>query len=347
MRPPSGPRRSASVCRSARIWQGWNSSVSALITGTADASASSIDPLLAGGAPDDRRRLPGEHPGDVADRLAAADVRGLRVDDERGAAELGDADGERDAGAQRWLVEEDGDGPRARQRAAAEPVLLHRRGQGEHLGLLGRGEVVVAEEVPVAIGYLSPWARVRMAGRAATNSSASAWVRIERRGEPHRVRLDGVDEEARLPGGGVDVGRLVLGEDGGEPEAAAADAREQRVVDRLDAVGQRLADRLDVLEQVVASRSCRGRRGRRRRRSGCRRRWSRGRRRERGGASPKPTQAPIGRPPPRPLASVITSGVTPSAWWANHAPVRPMPDWISSSTSSAPASSQAARAAAR
>ena len=128
---------------------------------------------------------------------------------------------------------------------------LHRRGEREDLGLLGRGQVVVAQEVPDGHGaYLSPWARVKMAGRAAVNSSASVWVRIERRGEPHRVRLDGVDQEARLPGGGGDVGRPVLGEDGGEPEAAAADAVEQRVVDRLDAVGQRLADQLDVIEQV-------------------------------------------------------------------------------------------------
>src|ERR1700722_8203715 len=36
----------------------------------------------------------------------------------------------------------------------------------------------------------------------------------ERRGEPHRVGLDGVDEEARLPGGGGDGGRLVPRGDG-------------------------------------------------------------------------------------------------------------------------------------
>ena len=63
--------------------------------------------------------------------------------------------------------------------------------------------------------------------------------------------------------------------------------------------------------------------------------------------SPKPMQAPIGSPPPSPLASVITSGRTPSCWCANQAPVRPIPLWISSSTSSAPASSQACRAACR
>src|SRR2546423_1288483 len=40
--------------------------------------------------------------------------------------------------------------------------------------------------------------------------------------------------------------------------------------------------------------------------------------------------APIGTPPPRPLASVITSGVMPACWWANHRPVRPSPVWTSS-----------------
>ena len=38
----------------------------------------------------------------------------------------------------------------------------------------------------------------------------------------------------------------------------------------------------------------------------------------------------MGSPPPSPLASVSTSGRTPSAWWANQVPVRPMPLWISS-----------------
>ena len=40
----------------------------------------------------------GQHPGGVADGLAAAELAGLRVDDQRGAAELGDAGLERHAG---------------------------------------------------------------------------------------------------------------------------------------------------------------------------------------------------------------------------------------------------------
>ena len=41
------------------------------------------------------------------------------------------------------------------------------------------------------------------------------------------------------------------------------------------------------------------------------------------------------------------SGRTFSAWWANQCPVRPMPDWISSMTNSAPVASQISRAVRR
>ena len=47
-------------------------------------------------------------------------------------------------------------------------------------------------------------------------------------------------------------------------------------------------------------------------------------------ALPWATTAPSGRPPPRPLASVITSGTMVECWWANQAPVRPMPVCTSS-----------------
>ena len=57
------------------------------------------------------------------------------------------------------------------------------------------------------------------------------------------------------------------------------------------------------------------------------------------------TQAPTGRPPPSAFALVITSGVTGTCWYAQRVPVRPMPVWISSKTSSAPVASQASRAA--
>ncbi|CKR49252.1 Uncharacterised protein [Mycobacterium tuberculosis] len=64
-------------------------------------------------------------------------------------------------------------------------------------------------------------------------------------------------------------------------------------------------------------------------------------------AGPTARQAPIGSPPPRPLARVTTSGVMPSCWWAKNAPVRPIPVCTSSSTSSAPRRAVMSRAAAR
>ncbi len=64
-------------------------------------------------------------------------------------------------------------------------------------------------------------------------------------------------------------------------------------------------------------------------------------------AAPTATVAPIGKPPPSPLASVTTSGVTPEAWWAIHAPVRPIPDCTSSTQSRAPCALVISRARAR
>ncbi len=64
-------------------------------------------------------------------------------------------------------------------------------------------------------------------------------------------------------------------------------------------------------------------------------------------ASPSATQAPIGMPPPSPLARVTTSGTTPDAAKANQSPVRPMPDCTSSNHSRAPCSDVMSRAARR
>ena len=74
------------VSRSARIWHGWKPSVSALTTGTrltaAIASMRSWPKVRQTIA----SHVPVEHPGGVVDRLAAAELGGLGVDDERVAA---------------------------------------------------------------------------------------------------------------------------------------------------------------------------------------------------------------------------------------------------------------------
>nr|BFE69722.1 hypothetical protein GCM10020092_030230 [Actinoplanes digitatis] len=95
-------------------------------------------PLVAGGTEDDGGHVPGDDPARVQQRLAAAEVGGLGVHDDRVAAQLGDAGLERQPGAQADLVEEDRHRPRPVERPVREPVGLHRRGEVEHLGLLGR-----------------------------------------------------------------------------------------------------------------------------------------------------------------------------------------------------------------
>ena len=113
--PASSPLCSRTVSRSASSWQGWNSSVSALTTGT-PASPPSLESRLGVGAPHDRRDLAVEHAGDVLDAPRATPSGEAAVDDHRVAAELGDADGERHPGAQGRLVEDHGDGLRAGER---------------------------------------------------------------------------------------------------------------------------------------------------------------------------------------------------------------------------------------
>ncbi len=106
-----------------------------------------LDALLLERPPDDGGDLPVEHASCVFDRFAPAELGGLGVDDQWVATEFGDADAERDPGARRRLVEDDGDGPRAGERLAHEAVRLHGIGEVEHLDQLGRVEIVVAQEV--------------------------------------------------------------------------------------------------------------------------------------------------------------------------------------------------------
>ena len=55
------------------------------------------------------------------------------------------------------------------------------------------------------------------------------------------------------------------------------------------------------------------------------------------------TAMPIGKPEPRPFASVMMSGMTPKCSAANILPVRPMPDCTSSKISRMPCRSHSAR----
>ena len=71
------------------------------------------------GAPDDRRDLPLEHARGVGRALLAAELAVRGRDDQRAAAEIGDADREADPGARRRLVEDHRDGLRAGERLSA------------------------------------------------------------------------------------------------------------------------------------------------------------------------------------------------------------------------------------
>ena len=107
-----------------------------------------LKPLLRERAPHDRVDVARQHPSGVLERLLAAELGAAAVDDHGVTAELGDADLEREPGAGRVLVEDDGDAARPFERPAAERVLLQLGGEREHLGLLVGRQVVVAQEVP-------------------------------------------------------------------------------------------------------------------------------------------------------------------------------------------------------
>ena len=106
-----------------------------------------LEPGLRVGAPDDRRDLPLEHARGVGRGLLAAELAVRGRDDQRAAAEVGDADREADPRAGRRLVEDHRDRLRPGERRAPPAVGLDLLGEVEDLGLLGLGQVVVAEEV--------------------------------------------------------------------------------------------------------------------------------------------------------------------------------------------------------
>ena len=202
---------------------------------------------------------------------------------------------------------------------------LERGGEGEHLGLLGGGQVVVAQEVPRQAPPGRRPALARIAGQAAS----------ERRRRRRSVSTSGGASRIVRRAGGVEDEAARRGRRRRRPARPRRRGRGRSAGPRprtsvtAGLVGQRRRARRSpsVRRRGRAGRRprwCRARRARRRRRPGCRRRWCRGcRARAASPASPRAMVAPIGMPPPRPLARVTTSGVTPSAngsWWANQAP---------------------------
>src|SRR5699024_1486327 len=94
-------------------------------------------------------------------RLAAAELAGARFHHQWAPAELGDAGGEGDAGAGGGLVEQDRDGAGTGEGPTGEAVAGELEGEGEDLLLLGRGEIVIAQEVAGHLSSLPPRAERR------------------------------------------------------------------------------------------------------------------------------------------------------------------------------------------
>ena len=237
-----------------------------------------LDRGLGVGPPDDHRGLPAEHPGDVGDRLALADAGERAVDHHRVAAELGDAGGEGRPGCAGWACRRSWRRCAARRAACASyGACLSVGGQVQHLGLLGRAEVVVARGSGGSCAWLlsASTASSRIPGQAARNASTSSspmtsggarrtrsgvglltmkpWASAAAATSAERAtRQVEADQQAR--GRGPRCTRGVGGQPGPEP----------------------LARRRWRARAGRPSRWCRGRRARRRRRPGCRRTSCRG-----------------------------------------------------------------------
>ena len=303
-----------------------------------------LDPGLPGRPPDDRADLPIEHPGGVRDRLAAAQLRGLRVDDQRYAAEIGDADGERDPGPGGGLVEDHRDGLRPGQRLVPEPVGDHLLGQRQDLVLLDRAEVVVPQEVP---GHrILQRNASSSAGQGRDEAVSVSLAQDVRRRQPNRVRNRVVHHESGVQRERGDLVRHRLGQLDREQQARGRGPRRSTggPAPRSPTPGGcrrpfTFASRPSRSITVSTARPAIAATGLPPKVvpwfPGC----------SNSAAAPNPRQAPIGIPAPRPLATVTMSGVIPAGKCANQSPVRPTPVWISSIHSSAPCSEVIRRAA--
>ena len=304
-----------------------------------------LDPVLAEGAPDDRRDLAVEHPGGVLDRLAAAELACLRVDDQREAAELGDADRERDPGAGDGLSKRTATARGPASGRCREPVGLHPSARSSTSACSVGREVVVAQEVPGHAGHRTESLSLRRHASSDRGQAPSTNVRRpavgedQRRREPDASGVHGVDEEPGLARGRLDRRRDRRGEHDAEQQARARGRRvDQRVAERRDAARRAAARAVGALEQAVAlDRVEDGERGGARR-PGCRRtcvpcspaaEQRRGVRRRRAGADRQAAAEALGE-------GHDVGHDAARAWWANQAPVRPMPVCTSSRTSSAP-----------
>ena len=153
----------------------------------------------------------------------------------------------------------------------------------------------------------SIWASVMTSGGASRITSGAA--ALTRNPASRAAALDGLGGSAR--------------QHDAAQQPATADVVDQRMPQRLDAVLQRLAEHVGPADQIVVGQHAQdGQRGGRADRVAAERAAVQAGRQQIGGVADA-MHAPIGSPPPSPLASVTMSGVMPSCWWAKNAPVRP------------------------
>ena len=210
------------------------------------------------------------------------------------------------------------DGLRPGQRLVAEPVGLHRVGQVEHLAPArpgsGRRRAGSAGSCSVLPSLRRPSAEDGRAARPA-NSSASSSVRIS--GGASRITSgpDGVDEKPGVAGGRARPRRPTRPGERRCPTSRplAAHLGDQRVVERREPGAQAARRPRRTLSSrssrsIVSSTASAAAQA-----TGLppKVRAVAARREQLGRRARAPMQAPIGRPPPRPLASVTTSGTTP------------------------------------
>ena len=135
---------------------------------------------------------------------------------------------------------------------------LERGGQVEHLGLLGRAEVVVARGSAGSWSVAPGHAAVsRIAGPGAARNASASVASVSTSGGASRTRrASAVDDEPGLAPRRRRPRRTRLGvSSSAEQQALAAHLGDPRVVAR-EPVAQPLADLGDVLEQAVGARSC-------------------------------------------------------------------------------------------
>ena len=184
------------------------------------------------------------------------------------------------------------------------------------------------------------WSSERRAAPRASSSTCSRRT-ISGGREPQHVGRDGVDDEARLEQRGCHLAASGVGEHDAEQQAARPGPRRPAGGRGLDAVRRSRPDRV-----AWSSRPSRSIVSRTARAGGARDRVAAEGRAVLAGPSrlgrgaERDAARRSGRPPPRPLASVTTSGLTAASCLVREpVPVRPMPVCTSSSHSSAPAAS--------